>query len=85
MTHGQFLPSVPTRSRPHLFLCLCLPVLDLAALAFAAGRVLGWTLLPLAFMQNRYWSLIHEAIHDHFRSPPGINMLFGRAATLDAG
>jgi len=26
----------------------------------------AWTLLPLAFLNNPYWSLIHEAIHDLF-------------------
>lgn len=45
----------------------------------------SWTLLPLAFMHNPYWSLIHEAIHDLFHPAPGINMLFGRAAAVAFG
>ena len=45
----------------------------------------GWTLVPLAFMHNPYWSLIHEAIHDLFHPAPGINMLFGRAAAVAFG
>jgi fatty acid desaturase len=42
----------------------------------------AWTLLPLAFLSNPYWSLIHEAIHDLFYPAPRINMLFGRAAAV---
>jgi fatty acid desaturase len=40
----------------------------------------AWTLLPLAFLHNSYWSLIHEAIHDLFHPAPRVNMLFGRMA-----
>ena len=40
----------------------------------------AWTLLPLAFLHNSYWSLIHEAIHDLFHPAPRFNMLFGRVA-----
>jgi len=42
----------------------------------------AWTLLPLAFLSNPYWSLIHEAIHDLFYPAARINMLFGRAAAV---
>jgi fatty acid desaturase len=45
----------------------------------------GWTLLPLAFMNNPFWSLIHEAIHDLFHASPHCNMLFGRAAAVQFG
>jgi fatty acid desaturase len=38
------------------------------------------TLLPLALLNNPFWSLIHEAIHDLFHPEPRINALFGRAA-----
>jgi fatty acid desaturase len=40
----------------------------------------AWTLLPLAFLHNSYWSLIHEAIHDLFHPALRVNMLFGRMA-----
>jgi fatty acid desaturase len=42
----------------------------------------AWTLLPLAFLNNSYWSLIHEAIHDLFHPKPQINMRLGRAAAV---
>jgi len=42
----------------------------------------AWTLLPLAFLHNSYWSLIHEAIHDLFHPAPRVNMLFGRMAAV---
>jgi fatty acid desaturase len=45
----------------------------------------GWTLLPLAFLNNPFWSLIHEAIHDLFHPSPRVNTLFGRAAAVQFG
>jgi fatty acid desaturase len=54
-----------------VFLPLCLLPLSLTW---------AWTLLPLIFLNNPYWSLIHEAIHDLFHPIPHINALFGRAA-----
>jgi fatty acid desaturase len=40
----------------------------------------AWTLLPLAFLSNPFWSLIHECIHDLFHPNPSINAFFGRVA-----
>jgi fatty acid desaturase len=45
----------------------------------------AWTLLPLAFLNNSFWSLIHEAIHDLFHRNPRINLRFGRAAAVLLG
>ncbi len=42
------------------------------------SQVWAWTLLPLAFFTNPFWSLIHEAIHDLFHSHRGINAWAGR-------
>jgi fatty acid desaturase len=42
--------------------------------------VWAWTLLPLAFLNNPFWSLIHEGIHDLFHPNPRINAFFGRMA-----
>jgi fatty acid desaturase len=42
----------------------------------------GWLLLPLAFLNNPFWSLIHEAIHDLFHAAPRANWWFGRVAAI---
>jgi fatty acid desaturase len=42
--------------------------------------VWAWTVVPLAFLNNPYWSLIHEAIHDLFHPAQSINAAFGRIA-----
>ena len=46
------------------------------------STVWAWTLVPLALLNNAYWSLIHEAIHDLFHPVSRINMLFGRVASV---
>ena len=45
----------------------------------------AWTLLPIAFLNNPYWSLIHEAIHDLFHPIRRVNMLSGRAMAIVFG
>ena len=55
-------------------------ILPLCLLPLNAAWAL--TLLPLAFLNNPFWSLIHEAIHDLFHSAPRVNTLFGRVAGL---
>lgn len=42
----------------------------------------AWTLFPLAFLTNPYWSLIHEAIHEMFHSNRSVNMFFGRLLAI---
>jgi len=42
----------------------------------------AWTLLPLAFLTNPYWSLIHEAIHEMFHPNRSVNMFFGRLLAI---
>src|ERR1051325_7598308 len=41
-----------------------------------------WTLIPLAFLNNSYWSLIHECIHDLFNRDRRTNLLFGRTMSI---
>jgi fatty acid desaturase len=45
----------------------------------------AWTLLPLAFLNNPLWSLLHEAIHDLFHPLARINALFGRMLSVMFG
>jgi fatty acid desaturase len=45
----------------------------------------GWTLLPLALLNNPYWSLLHEAIHDMFHQAQRVNTLFGRMLSVMFG
>src|SRR5690242_11739620 len=45
----------------------------------------GWTLLPLIALNNSYWSLIHESIHDLFNSNRAVNRFFGRAMSIMFG
>jgi fatty acid desaturase len=61
----------------NLFQFLLLPLWLLPA-----NALWGWLLLPLAFLTNPFWSLIHEAIHDLFHPVPRINILFGRTAGI---
>ena len=48
-------------------------------------RAWGWTLLPLAFLNNPYWSLIHEAIHDLFHPSRKTNAFVGRSMAIFFG
>jgi fatty acid desaturase len=45
----------------------------------------AWTLLPLAFLNNPTWSLLHEAIHDLFHPLARINVFFGRVLSVMFG
>lgn len=49
------------------------------------GAAWVWTLLPLAFLNNPYWSLIHEAIHDLFHPDRKINAFFARFMAIFFG
>jgi len=42
----------------------------------------AWTLVPLAFLTNPFWSLIHETIHDLFHPNPAVNAFFGRFLSI---
>ena len=50
-----------------------------------ASPAWAWTLLPLAFLNNLYWSLIHEAIHDLFHPARKVNAFFGRFMAMFFG
>lgn len=42
----------------------------------------AWLLLPLMLLNNPYWSLLHEAIHDLFHPSRAVNTFFGRALAV---
>ena len=54
----------------------------LPLLLLPSGSVWGWTLLPLAFLANPFWSLIHESIHDLFHPNRNVNAFFGRLLSI---
>lgn len=45
----------------------------------------GLTLIPLAALNNPFWSLIHEAIHDLFHPSQRVNAFFGRLLSIFFG
>ncbi len=45
----------------------------------------AWVLVPIALLNNPYWSLLHEAIHDLFYPDSRVNMFFGRALSIGFG
>lgn len=45
----------------------------------------GLTLIPLAALNNPFWSLIHEAIHDLFHPSQRVNLFFGRMLSISFG
>ena len=45
----------------------------------------SWTLVALALLNNPFWSLIHEAIHDLFHPQRKINLAFGRTLSIMFG
>ncbi len=45
----------------------------------------GWLLVPLAFLTNPFWSLIHEAIHDLLHANKAVNLFIGRMLAIMFG
>ena len=45
----------------------------------------AWTLFPLALLNNPFWSLIHEAIHDLFHPRRKVNLIFGKLLSIMFG
>ncbi len=45
----------------------------------------AWLLLPIALLNNSYWSLLHETIHDLFYPKSHVNMFFGRGLSVIFG
>lgn len=45
----------------------------------------GLALIPIAFLNNPFWSLIHEAIHDLLHPSQRMNALVGRALSIVFG
>jgi len=45
----------------------------------------GVSLIPIACLNNPFWALLHEAIHDLFNSSGRINLAFGRLLSIFFG
>ena len=45
----------------------------------------AWVLLPLGLLNNPYWSLLHECIHDLFYPDSRVNAFFGRLLSVMFG
>jgi fatty acid desaturase len=50
-----------------------------------ADPLWAWSLFPLALLNNPFWSLIHEAIHDLFHPWRKTNSAFGRMLSIVFG
>jgi fatty acid desaturase len=50
-------------------------------------RSLGWSLalIPIVCLNNPFWALLHETIHDLFNSSAKINLAFGRLLAIFFG
>lgn len=81
-------PENPIPAHANLFLAALHSTVNLyqflilPAVLLPLGAEWGWTLLPLALLNNSYWSLIHESIHDLFSPNRRRNMLFGRGMSV---
>ncbi|MSP36909.1 MAG: fatty acid desaturase [Deltaproteobacteria bacterium] len=47
-----------------------------------SARPWGWTLLPFALLNNPFWSLLHEAIHDLLHANRRVNGVIGRGLAI---
>ena len=56
--------------------------IGLPLLLLPNGASWGWTLLPLAFLTNPFWSLIHESIHELFHPNRNVNAFIGRLLSI---
>ena len=54
----------------------------LPLLLLPRGGAWAWTLVPVVFLSNPFWSLIHEAIHDLFHANRKVNVFCGRLLAL---
>jgi len=50
-------------------------------------KSLWWSvfIIPIACLNNPFWALLHEAIHDSFNSSSRINLIFGRWLSIFFG
>jgi fatty acid desaturase len=50
-------------------------------------KSLWWSLflIPIACLNNPFWALVHEAIHDSFNSSSRLNLVFGRSLAIFFG
>jgi len=57
----------------------------LPACLLASDLRWAWLLVPIALLNNAYWSLLHEAIHDLFYPDSHVNVFFGRGLSVMFG
>lgn len=74
-TLNFFLAAGQTAANLYQFFFLPLVLLP-------AGSWWALTLVPLAALNNPFWSLIHEAIHDNFHPSRRVNRAAGRALAV---
>jgi fatty acid desaturase len=81
--HNGSIPTVVNFTLAFFYITLNLyQFIVLPLWLLPAAPAWAWTLLPLALLNNPYWSLIHEAIHDLFHPNRRINACFGRAMAI---
>ena len=78
-------------SRINIGLALLYTALNIGQLFFLPLFLLpsdlrwAWVLLPIALLNNPYWSLLHETIHDVFHPVSRVNLCFGRTLSIMFG
>lgn len=81
--------AIPQRNNYGLAaLHLCLNLFQLFILPrYLLPRSLWWgvSIIPIAAMNNPFWALIHEAIHDLLHSSPRVNLALGRLLAIFFG
>jgi fatty acid desaturase len=69
-------------------LCIFLNVFQFFILPlYVLPKNIWWSLalIPIACLNNPFWALLHEAIHDLFNSSAKINLIFGRLLAIFFG
>src|SRR6184192_620825 len=95
MSNLPVSPSSPTRAAklliPEVFnyalagLCIFLNLFQFFILPlYLLPKSIWWgvSLIPIACLNNPFWALLHEAIHDLLNSSGGINLAFGRLLSI---
>lgn len=87
VSHEDF--SIPERNNYGLAaLHLCLNLFQLLVLPrYLLPKSLWWgvSIVPIAAMNNPFWALIHEAIHDLLSSTARVNVALGRLLAICFG
>lgn len=79
-------PKIPVQT--NLMLCGLAIALHVFAFIFVPlyglprSSLYGLGLLPIAFLSNSFWALIHEAVHAHLHPRREVNFILGRLLSL---